>query len=247
MRGNDVDDNTHARIAELEVSDTIEQRVQQNVARIDGSGEVDLATLRQNYNYGTSLHSDPDIWLFDDVATPDEMTALIDGGREILKRAEVSGETGGFVSPGRSGSNCWIRHNHDELTLRLAERISEIVRIPLSNAESFQLVHYGPGEQYRPHYDAWRADTSKGERCLARGGQRLITALLYLSEVEAGGATSFPELGIEVRAAPGRMVLFHNCHPGTNRVHEGSLHGGMPVEIGEKWATNLWFRERVYR
>ncbi|MFI1461498.1 prolyl hydroxylase family protein [Nocardia carnea] len=117
----------------------------------------------------------------------------------------------------------------------------------MSNAESFQVLHYGPGQQYRPHYDAWRAGSRKAERCLARGGQRLVTALLYLNEVASGGSTSFPELGIEVRAVPGRMVLFHNCHTGTNRVHERSLHGGMPVEQGEKWAANLWFRERARR
>lgn len=240
-----MDDTAHTPITKFAAP--AEKPTRQNAAGTDVPGNVDLTALRRSYSDGISLHTDPDIWLFDDIATPDEMTSLIERSREILKRAEVSGDTGGYVSPGRSGSNCWIPHNHNELTLRLATRISDIVAIPLSNAESFQVLHYGPGQQYRPHYDAWRPGSSKAERCLARGGQRLVTALLYLSEVEAGGSTSFPELGIEVRAAPGRMVLFHNCHAGTNRVHERSLHGGMPVDQGEKWAANLWFRERARR
>ncbi len=241
----DVNDSTEIPTGELQTPGTTVHPTRQDSDRPDPARDVNLATLRRNYSDGTSLHTDPDIWLFENIATPDEMTALIERGREILKRAEVSGDTGGYVSAGRSGSNCWIPHNHNELTRRLATRVSDIVTIPLSNAESFQVLHYGPGQQYRPHYDAWRAGTSKAERCLARGGQRLVTALLYLCEVESGGATSFPEIGIEVGAAPGRMVLFHNCHAGTNRVHERSLHGGMPVVRGEKWAANLWFRERA--
>lgn len=244
---NDVSDAEHTPIAELQAPDPAANPAPQNATQAELPENMDLTALRRDYRDGLSLHSDPDIWLFDDIATPEEITTLIERGSEILKRAEVSGDTGGYVSAGRSGSNCWIPHHHNELTLQLATRISDIVAIPLSNAESFQVLHYGPGQQYRPHYDAWRAGSSKADRCLARGGQRLVTALLYLSEVKSGGSTRFPELGIEVRAAPGRMVLFHNCHAGTNRVHERSLHGGMPVELGEKWAVNLWFRERARR
>jgi len=35
--------------------------------------------------------------------------------------------------------------------------------------------------------------------------------------------------------------------PGTDSRHPLSLHGGQPVLVGEKWAANLWFRERDYR
>jgi len=43
------------------------------------------------------------------------------------------------------------------------------------------------------------------------------------------------------------MVLFHNCHQGSNVRHPDSLHGGMPVIQGEKWACNFWFREKAYQ
>ena len=39
-------------------------------------------------------------------------------------------------------------------------------------------------------------------------------------------------------------MVFDNCEAGTTGVHPQSLHAGMPVDEGEKWAANLWFRER---
>ena len=82
---------------------------------------------------------------------------------------------------------------------------------------------------------------------MAKGGQRMVTCLLYLNDVEEGGGTPFPNLDMEIRAKKGRMVLFHNCHEGSTVRHPDSLHGGMPVLKGEKWACNLWFRELEYQ
>jgi prolyl 4-hydroxylase len=121
------------------------------------------------------------------------------------------------------------------------------VGLPLRNAESFQVIHYGPTQEYRAHFDAWEHGTERGNRCMAKYGQRLVTCLVYLNTVEDGGATGFPKLGVEVRPEPGKLVIFHNCHAGTVTRHPHSLHGGLPVIAGEKWAANLWFRENACR
>ncbi len=152
----------------------------------------------------------------------------------------------GVQSPSRTGHTCWITHDHNPVIEDLSLRVAEIVGIPLENAESLQVVHYGESQQYLPHFDAWDADTELGKRCMARGGQRLVTCLLYLNDVEHGGGTSFPKPDMEVRPIKHRMLLFHNCYPGTKQRHPGSLHGGMPVLKGEKWACNFWFRESSY-
>ena len=75
----------------------------------------------------------------------------------------------------------------------------------------------------------------------------MVTCLLYLNNVEDGGETSFPNLDLEIRAKKGRMVQFHNCHEGSTVRHRDSLHGGMAVLKGEKWACNFWFRELAYQ
>lgn len=208
---------------------------------------INLETLPRHYDSGRQLHPEPAIWLFPDFASAKEINALRDAGRDQLQPAQVSGSAGGVLSAGRSGSNCWVPYDQNPVIRRVAKRISLLVGIPLENAESFQLVYYGPGEEYRPHYDAWDANTERGARCMARGGQRLVTTLLYLNNVAGGGGTGFPNLRIDVDATPGSLLLFHNCPAGTALRHDDTLHAGLPVTEGEKWAANLWFRQRDYR
>ena len=52
-----------------------------------------------------------------------------------------------------------------------------------TSSESLQLVHYGVGEEYRPHHD-YGVD---------RPNNRYITFLMYLNDPEEGGETSFPD------------------------------------------------------
>lgn len=203
--------------------------------------------LRQYYSTGNLVNDDPVVVVFEEFVTSDEAKHLIHAGESQLTRAVVSEATEGVVSEGRTGRNCWINHHHDEVISRLCQRISALVDIPLHQAESLQLIHYNEGHEYAPHFDAWDAATDTGKRCMARGGQRLVTCLLYLNTIEDGGNTCFPKLDLEVRAIKGRMVIFHNCQPETNVRHPHTLHGGMKVISGEKWACNLWFREGEYQ
>jgi prolyl 4-hydroxylase len=165
----------------------------------------------------------------------------------MLAPALVSSAENGVVSEGRTGSTCWVPLNYNKVIAELTLRIAEVVGISLENAESLQVVHYDQSQEYAPHYDAWVAESESGKRCMERGGQRLVTCLLYLNDVESGGGTSFPKLDMEIRAIKGRMVIFHNCYSGQTIRHPDTLHGGMPVLEGEKWACNLWFREKVYQ
>ena len=110
-----------------------------------------------------------------------------------------------------------------------------------------QVLHYGPEQQYRVHWDAYDLNTERGLRCCSDRGQRVRTALAYLVDVEAGGQTAFPRLDVEVEARQGRLVLFDNCVSGSNDRHANALHGAMPVIAGEKWAVTLFFRDRAYR
>ena len=71
----------------------------------------------------------------------------------------------------------------------------------------------------------------------------MVTALAYLNDVEEGGATDFPEIGVSVKPNKGDVVVFHNCIEGTTDINPDALHAGSPVLAGEKWAVNLWFRE----
>ena len=205
---------------------------------------AETVELKKAYPGSTVLSKEPMVAVMEAVVTPEERAYIIELAANKIERARVSLDTEYTFTEGRTGGNCWLRYEVDPVVRRIGERIAQRVGIPLANAESMQVIHYGPEQQYKAHYDAYDLSTAKGQRCCRRGGQRLVTGLVYLNEVEEGGATAFPKLDIRVEAKPGRMVLFHNTGEDTSKAHPESLHAGTPVIRGEKWAFNIWFRAR---
>ena len=198
--------------------------------------------LKGSYEATEAYSLDPLVGVRDNVISPIECAYLIELAKPHIKRAGVVLDEGYKESDGRTGSNHWLKYDEDDVVQSIGQRISDIVGLPLEYAESMQIIHYGPEQEYRPHFDAFNLSLPKGQRAAKWGGQRLVTALVYLNKVEAGGATQFPKLGITVPALPGRMVVFHNTTDDISGPHPLSLHAGMPVEAGEKWAFNMWFR-----
>lgn len=192
------------------------------------------------------LSEDPWVVVIDNYLPQTERTALVRAAVTRLQAPML--DTGAIEADTqvRSGRVAWIHHDLALDIRALADRIAAIVGIPLANAESFQVVRYGPGHEYRPHFDGYDMGTRVGEANASRGGQRLATALLYLSAPAIGGATGFPTLDMDVPAVPGRLLIFWNVGDDRMKPHPSSLHAGNPVEVGEKWIANLWFRERLY-
>lgn len=203
--------------------------------------------LKTGYDLGEQYADDPVVWVIDDYVTETEREHIIKMGGRRMSAAKVSRLGDNKFSEKRTGSVAWLKHDSTPIVRGLVKRVSELVNVPVNHAESLQVVHYAETQEYQPHYDAWDIHTVKGQEKTAKGGQRAVTALMYLNEVDAGGATGFPNLGIEVEPVPGRMVIFHNLFEGGSERHVDSLHGGLPVFYGEKWACNLWFREYPYQ
>ena len=207
----------------------------------------DTIQLKSEYEGAEVFSSEPLVAVRNDVISPMECAYLIELAKPHIKRAGVVLDEGFKPSEGRTGSNHWLKYDEDDVVKSIGQRIADIVGLPLENAESMQIIHYGPEQEYRPHFDAFNLSLARGQKAAQWGGQRLLTALVYLNKVEGGGATQFPKLGITVPASPGRMVIFHNTTEDISGPHPLSLHAGMPVEAGEKWAFNLWFRHHDTR
>ena len=187
---------------------------------------------------------DPDIYTIHNFLTNKECKHMIKISRDQIKPALVSGDKEGYISEGRTGQNYWIKHDYDDITKKIGEKIAEQVGVSLENAEAYQVIYYDKTQEYRQHYDGWLFDGSeKSRRNMKYGGQRMKTALVYLNEVKAGGSTRFTKLNLEVNPEKGKLLVFDNVYSGTNKRHELSEHAGMPVIEGVKWAFNLWFRE----
>ena len=168
---------------------------------------------------------------------------MINTFRDKLNDALVSGDKAGQVSQGRTAKNCWVEHDYDETVKKIAKKISDLVGIPLNQAEKLQMIYYDKNGEYRQHYDGWLFDGSeRARRNMKVGGQRLKTALVYLNTVPKGGGTKFTKLDLEVSAEKGKLLVFDNVYKDSLIRHELSEHAGMPVIEGEKWAFNFWFR-----
>lgn len=191
-------------------------------------------------------NDDPLVYVIEDFITDQECQHFVSASDSKLERAKTIGGKDGIYHENRTGSNCWIAHNHSEVATNLGQRIADLVGFPLKNAESFQVVYYTGGTQYNDHHDAFNHETEEGKKHLERGGQRIFTALGYLNDVEEGGSTEFNDLNISIKPKKGSLLVWKNVLSGTTKVHPESLHAGRPVTKGEKYAFNLWFRENKF-
>jgi predicted 2-oxoglutarate/Fe(II)-dependent dioxygenase YbiX len=105
--------------------------------------------------------------------------------------------------------------------------------------ESIQLTKYKPGDFYKPHYDNFNLPGVN-----AIDNDRVATAILYLNADFEGGSTVFPNLSLEIRPDPGK-ILFFSYPIGTNvsaLIHEAAV-----VTSGHKYIATLWIRQHTWQ
>lgn len=79
-------------------------------------------------------------------------------------------------------------------------------------------------------------------------GPRLLTAFLYLNDVEEGGGTDFPKLGITVNPKKGMMLLWPSVLDSDPfKIDRRTSHQALPVEKGLKYAANAWIHMRDFK
>ena len=173
---------------------------------------------------------------------------IVNVAKDKMKLALVSGEKEGVLHSARTNRSCFIPHRYDEIFEKISFTISKLLNRDLSTAEDFQIIHYTKDQEYKPHFDAFSMDGSELSRTNTKfGGQRIITALCYLNNVEKGGSTIFPAIPLAIKPERGKLILFKNTIDGKNTRDTKALHGGSPVIKGQKWASNIWFREQDRR
>jgi prolyl 4-hydroxylase len=122
------------------------------------------------------------------------------------------------------------------------EAIAMLIGIDPDNGETMQGQRYAIGQQFRPHHDYFHENEPYWPSMVACGGQRTWTAMIFLNDVEEGGATWFPQAGIRVAPKRGLLLAWNNMNP-DGSPNTLTLHEGMPVVKGTKYIITKWFRE----
>jgi hypothetical protein len=98
----------------------------------------------------------------------------------------------------------------DMVLVMLRARIARLTQLPILGFEDSQMLHYAPGEEFKPHFDFLDTREPGHAAAVASGGQRVLTFLIYLNEGYDGGETAFPQLGWRYKA-DGRRIAFYNA------------------------------------
>jgi prolyl 4-hydroxylase len=207
-----------------------------HIHEVDGRDVVVLAHLER-----------PALAVLANVLGHDECDALVTLARPRLAPTRVidpvTGKDG--VARHRSAEGVFFRPQETPLISRIEKRIEQLTGVPLENGEGIQMVRYLPGAESTPHFDYLLTTNPANLESIERSGQRIGTLIMYLNDVEAGGETTFPEVGMTVVPRKGHAVYFEygnrlgQCDP-------ASAHAGAPLLSGEKWIATKWLRARRY-
>jgi prolyl 4-hydroxylase len=189
---------------------------------------------------------EPDLCIFGNLLSAAECEALVEAARpRLLRSRTVDTQTGGdTLNRDRTSDGMFFTRAENATVQRIEARAAKLLRWPVANFEGLQVLRYRRGAQYRPHYDYFDPAEPATPALLARGGQRVATLIMYLQQPKGGGATIFPDASISVPPLRGSAVFFSYAEANPDSL---SLHGGEPVEAGEKWIATLWLRQQPFR
>lgn len=223
------------------------------------SGAVQYVGTSSNVHrrYRETIAWKPRASLIHGFLTEEECDHLVNLVRKKVKRSSV-------VDPGtgktrtdaiRTSSGSSVAHGSDAVVVRVEERASRWTHIPPEHGETMQILKYQHGEKYGSHWDFFE-ETQPGQ---TDKGKRIATLLMYLSDVEEGGETSFKygkplpgnqetgkstctEQGVAVHPKKGDALFFWDMRPDQVTPDRLSMHAGCPVLAGEKWSATIWYR-----
>lgn len=188
----------------------------------------------------------PRIRVYERFATPAECEWLIERGRNHLKRALVyrKDAEGHHTADSRTNTESDYTYSNASVLLALMrDRIAAAAGIATEHFEVAKLLHYEPGEEFRPHGDFQETSTPALAREVERRGQRVATFLIYLNDDYEGGETDFPRVGVRHKGARGDALLFFNVDA-AGQPDFNTIHAGQPTTRGEKWLFSQWIRSK---
>jgi prolyl 4-hydroxylase len=131
------------------------------------------------------------------------------------------------------------------IVAELKRRIIALAGLDPARGEPMQGQRYAVGQEFKAHTDYFDTDGADFAKYCTISGQRTWTVMLYLNDVDAGGATRFKAIDKIVQPETGKLLAWNNlradgtCNPST-------IHHAMKVRAGTKYVVTQWFRERPW-
>lgn len=210
--------------------------------------KIDYLKLSQPHftqtNYSCPVHqivnTKLQLYLIYDFLSSNDCDALVEMSKARLTPSTVANPE--EDKEYRTNQTAHFPLNHNPIISSVDNKISDCLGIDKSYGEPSQIQHYGIGHQYKKHHDFFFPNNKVHQRYLGRQGNRTWTFMVYLNDVNKGGATRF--LAIEQNISPqkGLAVVWNNRYP-NGQLNYDSLHAGLPIEDGEKTILTKWFRE----
>ncbi|GFN31406.1 2OG-Fe(II) oxygenase [Paenibacillus xylaniclasticus] len=185
----------------------------------------------------TVLHKEPLIMKLKRLLTDDECQWLMETAGPRLTESKLVNKV---VSEIRTSRGMFFEEEESPFIRRIERRISQLMNVPIEHAEGLQVLHYGPNQEYKAHYDFFGQNSP-----LARNN-RISTLIIYLNDVEEGGETLFPLLQLRVKPERGSALYFEYFYQ-QQALNNLTLHSSVPVVRGDKWVATQWMRRQRIR
>ncbi|XP_061176200.1 prolyl 4-hydroxylase subunit alpha-1-like [Saccostrea echinata] len=196
------------------------------------------------------LHQDPRISLFHDVISEREIDMVLKSSVNQLTRRYSKESTSDKEEDVLATS--WLSELKTKAVVPLTRRIqvvtglSTYVSRSYSDSENYEISNFGVGGMQKPHVDFLNislGEYQKGEeRSIRMSGDRVATWMFYLSDVESGGATVFPEIKVRVPVTKGAALFWYNIKRNSEK-DQRTLNADCPVAKGSKFVCKKWILE----
>lgn len=176
-----------------------------------------------------------DLYLVKDFIAADKCQALVVSAQGSYERSTTRSRSGNRQRLDVRTSSTG-RILNAELEASIQQRLASLLGIDVAFAERPEIVSYEPGQVFGKHLDCF-VGTLDGT------GQRTWTAMIYLDDVEDGGETLFPDIGLRFSPQVGAVLAWNNLLPDGTPNHF-TAHEASPIARGQKHVLLQWFRDQ---
>ncbi len=169
-----------------------------------------------------------------------ELIALIDKDRRPSTIADDNGD-----AYFRTSETCDLDAGLPAVQ-RIEALLTELAGIDPAYGEPLQGQRYAEGQEFKAHTDYFTPGGRDFEKYCALSGNRTWTFMVYLNDVDAGGATRFKMIDKTFQPDAGKLLCWNNRLPG-GAVNPATLHHGMKVRKGVKYVITKWYREQLWQ